>query len=96
MVIQEAFIYGRPVICANIGGMAEKVTHGINGLHFEARNSIDLADTLLEAATTEGLWEILQEGIVSPISYTQCAREHLAIVANTNNSTALEQQSVSA
>lgn len=79
MVIQEAFIYGRPVICANIGGMAEKVTHRVNGLHFEARNSIDLADTLLEAASIEGLWEKLRSGIVKPITYSQCATQHLAI-----------------
>lgn len=79
MVIQEAFIYGRPVICANIGGMAEKVTHGVNGLHFEARNAIDLADTLMEAATSEGLWDALYNGIQKPISYAQCAADHLAL-----------------
>ncbi|WP_338746428.1 glycosyltransferase family 4 protein [Pseudomonas putida] len=79
MVIQEAFIHGRPVICANIGGMAEKVTHGVNGLHFEARNPIDLADTLVEAATSHGLWDTLQNGIERPISYTECAVEHLEI-----------------
>ncbi|MFJ4157049.1 glycosyltransferase family 4 protein [Pseudomonas sp. NPDC089752] len=85
MVIQEAFIHGRPVICANIGGMAEKVTHAVNGLHFEARNPIDLADTLLEAATSDGLWETLQNGIERPISYTECAVEHLNIVMKVNS-----------
>ena len=34
LVIQEAFHFGRPVICSDIGGMAEKVTDGVNGLHF--------------------------------------------------------------
>ena len=34
LVIQEAFMHGRPVICSDIGGMAEKVTHQVNGLHF--------------------------------------------------------------
>lgn len=81
MVIQEAFIHGRPVICANIGGMAEKVIHGVNGLHFEARNPIDLGDTLMEAATLPGLWDTLQNGIERPISYTECAVEHLKIDA---------------
>src|SRR5436190_473016 len=32
LVIQEAFMHGRPVICSDIGGMSEKVTHGVNGL----------------------------------------------------------------
>ena len=31
MVIQEAFLYGRPVICSDIGGMAEKVRSGVDG-----------------------------------------------------------------
>ena len=34
LVIQEAFLHGRPVICSDIGGMAEKVRHGVDGLHF--------------------------------------------------------------
>jgi glycosyltransferase involved in cell wall biosynthesis len=33
MVIQEALDYGRPVACSNIGGMREKVTDGVNGIH---------------------------------------------------------------
>ena len=37
LVIQEAFMQRRPVICSGIGGMAEKVTHGVNGLHFTRR-----------------------------------------------------------
>ena len=32
MVIQEAFVYGKPVICAGIGGMAEKVRDGVDAL----------------------------------------------------------------
>lgn len=80
MVIQEAFIYGRPVICANIGGMAEKVKDGVDGLHFEARNSIDLAEVLLSAATAEGQWETLHSNIVKPISYTDCAKVHLELL----------------
>jgi glycosyltransferase involved in cell wall biosynthesis len=34
LVIQESFNYGRPLLVSNIGGMAEKVTDGKNGLHF--------------------------------------------------------------
>jgi glycosyltransferase involved in cell wall biosynthesis len=33
MVIQEALDYGRPVACSAIGGMKEKVTDGVNGIH---------------------------------------------------------------
>ena len=36
VVIQEAFAHRRPVICADIGGMAEKVRPGLDGFHFPA------------------------------------------------------------
>ena len=63
LVIQEAFQYGRPVICSDIGGMAEKVTHMINGLHFRAGDPVDLARTIRYAVSTPGLWEKLRDGI---------------------------------
>ena len=63
MVIQEAFMFRRPVICSNIGGMAEKVANGVNGLHFQVNDPRDLADTLLRAATSAKLWKRLQAGI---------------------------------
>jgi glycosyltransferase involved in cell wall biosynthesis len=63
IVVMEAFQYGRPVICSDIGGMSEKVSNGINGLHFRRRDAEDLAETMLRAAETPGLWEKLKEGI---------------------------------
>ncbi len=81
MVIQEAFCCGRPVICSGIGGMAEKVRDGIDGLHFEARNPTDLADVLTRAATTDGLWDTLAANIRQPMTYSQCAEEYLRLVA---------------
>jgi glycosyltransferase involved in cell wall biosynthesis len=63
LVIQEAFQFGRPVICSDIGGMAEKVEHGVNGLHFRAGDAESLAATILEAAETPGLWDRLRAGI---------------------------------
>jgi len=63
LVIQEAFQQGRPVICSDIGGMAEKVTDGVNGLHFMTGDAMSLADTIKRATTTPGLWETLREKI---------------------------------
>lgn len=63
LVIQEAFIHRRPVICADIGGMAEKVTDGVNGLHFRAGDAQSLAETMRTAAQTPGLWAKLRAGI---------------------------------
>jgi glycosyltransferase involved in cell wall biosynthesis len=63
LVIQEAFLHGRPVICSDIGGMAEKVADGVNGLHFNARDAVSLAHTLRRATTDPGLWRSLRHGI---------------------------------
>jgi glycosyltransferase involved in cell wall biosynthesis len=62
-VIQEAFMQGRPVICSGVGGMAEKVTNGVNGLHFNVGDADSLAATIERAASEPGLWEQLREGI---------------------------------
>jgi glycosyltransferase involved in cell wall biosynthesis len=63
LVIQEAFQHGRPVICSDIGGMAEKVTDGVDGLHFRCGDPRDLAKVLERAVSSPGLWERLSAGI---------------------------------
>jgi glycosyltransferase involved in cell wall biosynthesis len=63
LVIQEAFAAGRPVICSDVGGMAEKVVDGVSGLHFRVGDPESLAATIRRAVTTPGLWERLREGI---------------------------------
>jgi glycosyltransferase involved in cell wall biosynthesis len=63
LVIQEAFLHRRPVICSDIGGMAEKVTHGIDGLHFKVGDPGSLAQVIQQAVSTPHLFETLQSGI---------------------------------
>jgi glycosyltransferase involved in cell wall biosynthesis len=46
VVIQEAHLVGKPVLCARIGGMAEKVRENVNGRYFEPGNASDLAKQL--------------------------------------------------
>jgi glycosyltransferase involved in cell wall biosynthesis len=79
LVIQEAFLHGRPLIVADIGGMAEKVAHGISGLHFRVGSAEDLADRLGEALTTPELWDRLRAGAPTPISHRIAAEQHLAL-----------------
>jgi glycosyltransferase involved in cell wall biosynthesis len=50
LVIQEALRNGRPVICSDIGGMAEKVRDGIDGFHFHTGNAMALAALLKRLA----------------------------------------------
>ena len=63
LVIQEAFANGRPVICSDIGGMAEKVAEGVNGLHFRTGDPDSLGETIGRAVGNEELWESLRGGI---------------------------------
>lgn len=77
LVIQEAFRHRRPVICGDIGGMAEKVIDGVTGLHFRVGNANDLADRLRESVEIEGLWKQMSAAIVSPAASSHCAEEHL-------------------
>ena len=54
---------GRPVICSDIGGMAEKVVHERNGLHFRAGDPLSLAAAIRRAVDDPGLWRKLRDGI---------------------------------
>ena len=46
LVIQEALRNRRPVLCSDIGGMAEKVRDGVDGFHFAAGNAMALTSLL--------------------------------------------------
>ena len=55
VVILEANRHALPVIAAGIGGMAEKVEHGVTGLHFLARRAESLAERIADAVEDPGL-----------------------------------------
>jgi glycosyltransferase involved in cell wall biosynthesis len=63
LVISEAWMFGKPVICSNVGGPAERVEDEIGGLHFALGDHRALARTIERAATEEGLWERLAAGV---------------------------------
>jgi glycosyltransferase involved in cell wall biosynthesis len=79
VVIQEAFLHGRPVIASNIGGMAEKVTHDVDGLHFRVASVEDLVDRLTEVLRTPDLWDRLRQRIQRPIDRAESARRHAEV-----------------
>lgn len=81
VVIEEAFYAGRPVICADIGGMAEKVSDGVNGLHFRARDPYDLARVMLRCLREPALWEQLRRGVRRLPSLQDSAEDHYALYA---------------
>ncbi len=55
LTIHEAFLAGVPVITSNIGGMAELVEDGVNGLHFQMGSAGDLARQLQRVIDDPGL-----------------------------------------
>lgn len=81
LVILEAFRHGRPVITADIGGMAELVRHDVDGLLFHARDIGDLARTLRRAATEDGLWRRLAEQLPVPSTPAEIVTRYDALYA---------------
>ena len=76
VVIQEAYLHGRPLICSDIGGMAEKIRDGETGLHFRVGCVEDLVDRLSETLTTPDLWERLRANIRRPANILEIAQRH--------------------
>ncbi len=79
LVLLEAFRHGRPALCSGIGGMAETVRHGVDGLHFPPNDPLALADTMRQAIEGKGLWAKLRANIQPPHSVAAMTQEHLAL-----------------
>jgi glycosyltransferase involved in cell wall biosynthesis len=76
MVIQEAYNHGRPVISADIGGMAEKIIDGETGYYFRSGSHQSLA-FVIEKAIINDDWDQFHEAIRKPLSIEGCAEIHL-------------------
>ena len=63
LTIHEAFLAGVPVITSNLGGMADLVTHQVNGLLFEVGNTDDLAEKMSLLIAQPDLVGQLQQSI---------------------------------
>ena len=68
LVIHEAFAAGVPVICSNIGGMAELVTDGVDGLHFPVGEAAALRRVLERCIKEPQLLDRLRAGVKQPKS----------------------------
>jgi len=77
VVIQEALTNGRPVICSNIGGMAEKVRPGLDGLWFDAGDTMSLAYLLRDIAERPDVLERLKLTVAKPQSIAEVLDAHL-------------------
>ena len=62
-VILEAFSYHKPVIVSDLGGMAEMVEHGVNGLKFTPGAARSLSAQMCSLLNEPGFLESLAAGI---------------------------------
>ncbi|HKF02957.1 MAG TPA: glycosyltransferase [Candidatus Sulfotelmatobacter sp.] len=76
LVVSEAWMFRRPVICSNVGGLAERVTNEVNGLHFQIGDPHALAAVMQRACTEADLWERLSAAIPQPPSVTKMVSEY--------------------
>jgi glycosyltransferase involved in cell wall biosynthesis len=81
LVIQEAFKFGRPVICPDIGGMAEKVEHGIGGLNYRARDSMSLSALIESLVSDNQQYENLYAKLPKASTIENCVNAHLDLYA---------------
>lgn len=79
MSILEALWAGVPVLTANIGGMAELIRDGENGLLFRADDAAHLAARVREVASNPILLDKLRAGIVRPRTSAEVSRDLEAI-----------------
>lgn len=66
LVISEAWMFGKPVICSNVGAMADRVKDEVDGLHFEMGDPAALARAIKRAVTERGLWKRLSIAVPEP------------------------------
>ena len=77
MVIQEAYHFGKPVICSGIGGMAEKVVDGVTGYHVPVGSATDWAETIRAVSSDAATYDQLCSNLPAPIGIAEMARGYL-------------------
>jgi glycosyltransferase involved in cell wall biosynthesis len=79
LAIMEAHAAGTPVVTAALGGMAELVRDGVDGLHFASADAADLARRLQRLIDEPELLPMLRSGITMPRSIDDEMRQLVAI-----------------
>lgn len=79
VVILEAKKHGLPIICSNIGGMAEKVENGKSGIHFQAGRADDLAATITRVVENQDIQPVFAKAIKNTYDENEAFDKHLGI-----------------
>ena len=81
VVIQECFRNRVPVLCSNIGGMAEKIRPGIDGFQFPVGSATDLAALLKTLAADRPRVAAIVQTMRYPAAAQDIIDQHLALYA---------------
>jgi len=79
IVIREAFAAGIPVVGSNLGGIAELVEDGVNGLLVESASPDGWTEALRRLWQDPSLIDSLRDGIRPPRTMREAAAELLAV-----------------
>ena len=79
LVASEAWMFGRPVIASDIGGLGERVRNGVNGYTFAARDANALAELIARLTGNEQDWLKAAAGITQPWTEKQMLDAHLSL-----------------
>jgi glycosyltransferase involved in cell wall biosynthesis len=82
VVIQEALRNRRPIVCSDIGGMAENVRDGLDGLHFPVGNSVALASLLMKLVKTPSKLTALAATMQTPPSVERTTARYARLYAS--------------
>jgi glycosyltransferase involved in cell wall biosynthesis len=78
VVIEEALAAGRPIICSDIGGMAEKVPP-TSGLHFRVGSARDLCRTFEMSRGNTAQWNAITGSLRRPEQRRATVLKHIEI-----------------
>lgn len=79
VVIQEARACGRPLLVPAMGGMAEKVRDGWDGLHYAPHSSLNLSELMQRCCEEPALWERLRDRQAAPPDQEALLQAHVAL-----------------
>jgi len=79
LVIQEAHKFGRPVICPDIGGMAEKVAGGRGGYTYRVGDAAALAALIRRLHADPDAYEATCARLPAVPDMAACLDAHLAL-----------------
>jgi glycosyltransferase involved in cell wall biosynthesis len=81
MVVLEAFAAGVPILGSRLGGIAELLSHGVNGLLVESDSATSWANAISQLYSDQQLLQRLRTGVSPPRRMSEVASEMSSLYA---------------